>query len=161
MLDELYEEKVVADLAGEEGKLNSKSPLRLVRSKFTLDELKSIVGRSDYFKVDDTSVKRLLYLVDNGVLFDDKDKIIINVGAYKDGKVKKSEIMKFLNEIFEFEYFRTIPAFSPMEDVVKPSPFVDFLNFTFEIKKLDGKVQTIHVNDLNRWIESAVRVERT
>ena len=129
---DLYEKELNPHLPN---KVKINSPLQLLRNQFSKKDLEDIITKFD-FTIDSTSINRLLYLVNNGILFDDKEKVIIKVGAYKEGKVEKTDILNYLNEMFDLGYFKETHR-ARLVDGLKRAHFVKFLNNTIVITKSD------------------------
>lgn len=125
----------------------------VVRKEVNHKHLSLLVDGYSALSIDESSIKRLYYLLQKGELFDENQKVTVRVNYIKDGQVDQSQLISFLNQIFSLESFYT-----ESNAAYRLGTFVKDLNTFFEILTEDNKPSPFYYQAFSRWMESNLSV---
>ena len=144
----LLEEKTVVDTPKDRHEaLMLMTPFqRTIRKKISEEELVHILGKYGDLQIDVESRIRLVCLLKYGKLSNDDSSIIIRVAFVKDGQLNKTQLTGFLFALFAFDELKELEGYSL-------NAFRNDLNRFFFIENHHKEKKTLHLNDLNRFLQ--------
>lgn len=111
-------------------------------------DLQALLQKYTDLNICETSLNRLNYLINNGRLFDKKEKIVISINFIKEGQINRTQLMDFMNEFFHIEYFENLHSTK-----VSLKSFLDYLDENFLILDKNEKKNFFYHQSIKRWLE--------